>query len=255
MGFSGPSWHNSKTWNLLMTWSTHRCSTAQPGWKVNSLQQGWGLAEERPTWQQLTQPLTFHTQYRVSLSEKSTLLPILAALWIKRAAQTETSLPVRVGKTRAAFITLKHIWASKKIAIITKLCTLNANVKSVLPYRSEKRRMTFSRSVGKNNYKKLGAVGERIARTSTKTDPEALVGTDKSYPEETNIKHHNPRLTPRTPMEMQERTAYEHLKVGHWWRAWKSGIQLDCGSKNSPETRSVKECCGWPMLHWEPIRT
>ena len=102
---------------------------------------------------------------------KSTLLPILAVLWIKRAA--ETSVPVRVGKTRAAFITLKNIWASKKIAIITKLCTLNANVKSVLPYRSEKRRMTFSRSVGKNNYKKLGAVGERIARTSTKTDPEA----------------------------------------------------------------------------------
>lgn len=60
---------------------------------------------------------------------------------------------------------------------------------------------------------------ERIARISEKTYPEAYVGMDKSYPEETNIKHHIQGFIPRTPREMQERTAYEHLEVGHSGRA------------------------------------
>ena len=170
MGFSGPSWHNSKTWNFLMTWSPqmqYRTTRLESKFLATRLRLSWGKANLTTTNTATNIPQSVLGEP----SEKSTLLPILAALWIKRAA--ETSLPVREGKTRAAFITLKNIWASKKIAIITKLCTLNANVKSILPYKSEKGRMTFSRSEGKSNCKKLGAVRERIARTSKKTDPEA----------------------------------------------------------------------------------
>lgn len=120
--------------DLVHTQMQYRTTRLESKFLATRLRVSWGKANLTTTNTATNIPHSVQGEP----SEKSTLLPILAALWIKRAAQTETSLPVRVGKTRAAFITLKNVWASQKIAITTKLCTLNANVKSILPYRSEK---------------------------------------------------------------------------------------------------------------------
>ena len=55
---------------------------------------------------------------------------------------TDRDVTARVGKARAAFIILKNIWASKQIAMSTKVRIFNSNVKSILLYGSETWRMT-----------------------------------------------------------------------------------------------------------------
>ena len=61
---------------------------------------------------------------------------------IDRQEGTDRDVTARIGKTRAAFVMLKNIWASKAISTKTKLCIFNSNVKLVLLYGSETWRKT-----------------------------------------------------------------------------------------------------------------
>ena len=55
---------------------------------------------------------------------------------------TDRDVTARIGKARAAFVTLKNIWASGGISMRTKLRIFNSNVKSVLLYGCETWRTT-----------------------------------------------------------------------------------------------------------------
>ena len=55
---------------------------------------------------------------------------------------TDRDVTARIGKARAAFVTLKNIWVSVGISRRTKLRIFNSNVKSVLLYGCETWRTT-----------------------------------------------------------------------------------------------------------------
>ena len=55
---------------------------------------------------------------------------------------TDRDVTARIGKAKAAFFTVKNIWASGEISLRTKLHIFNSNVKSVLLYGCETWRTT-----------------------------------------------------------------------------------------------------------------
>ncbi|MEE4247398.1 MAG: reverse transcriptase domain-containing protein [Kangiellaceae bacterium] len=56
---------------------------------------------------------------------------------INQQGGTDADVKTRIGKARAAFITLRNIWKSRQITTRTKLRLFNSNVKSVLLYGAE----------------------------------------------------------------------------------------------------------------------
>ena len=56
---------------------------------------------------------------------------------INQQGGTDVDVKTRIGKARAAFITLRNIWKSRQITTRTKLRLFNSNVKSVLLYGAE----------------------------------------------------------------------------------------------------------------------
>lgn len=82
---------------------------------------------------------------------------------MSKDAGSDRSIAARIGKARAAFISLSSVWRSKLIDRKNKLHIFNTNVKSVLLYGSEtrgtpnsKKIQTFVTSVSKNVYKFIG---------------------------------------------------------------------------------------------------
>ena len=61
---------------------------------------------------------------------------------IDQQGGTDRDVAARIGKARAAFVTLKNIWASGGISMRTKLRIFNSSVKSVLLYGCETWRTT-----------------------------------------------------------------------------------------------------------------
>ena len=55
---------------------------------------------------------------------------------------TDRDVTARIGKARAAFVTLKNTWASGGISMRTRLRIFRSSVKSVLLYGCETRRTT-----------------------------------------------------------------------------------------------------------------
>ena len=61
---------------------------------------------------------------------------------IDQQGGSDTDVKTRIGKARAAFITLKNVWTSCQVTTRTKIRLFNSNVKSVLMYGSETWRTT-----------------------------------------------------------------------------------------------------------------
>ena len=61
---------------------------------------------------------------------------------INQQGGTDADVKTRIGKARAAFITLKNIWRSNLITSRTKIRLFNSNVKSALLYGAETWRTT-----------------------------------------------------------------------------------------------------------------
>ena len=61
---------------------------------------------------------------------------------IDKTGGTDQDVTARIGKARAAFITLRNIWTSRHISRRTKLRIFNSNVKSILLYGCETWRTT-----------------------------------------------------------------------------------------------------------------
>ena len=68
----------------------------------------------------------------------------LGSVISKNGGGTEEDIGARIGKARAAYLTLKNIWRSKEIGRRTKIRIFNSNVKAVLLYGSETWRTTKS---------------------------------------------------------------------------------------------------------------
>ena len=61
---------------------------------------------------------------------------------IDQQGGTDADVKTRIGKARAAFVTLKNVWKSHQMTTSTKIRLFNSNVKSVLLYGSETWRTT-----------------------------------------------------------------------------------------------------------------